>query len=271
MVRAGETSGTLDEILDRLATYLEKTSNLQKKIRSALIYPIVVMTMAIVVTLLLIIKVIPVFKDIYAGFGAALPMPTQMLINVSDFVRRYFFIGLILVGLLIFAIARAAKTEKGRFFLDRLKLKLPVFGPLMRKVAISKFTRTFSTLIKSGVPILSSLDIVGKTSGNMVVEKAVEDVKINVRDGENIAEPLARSKIFPPMVTRMVSAGEKSGELEKMLSKVSEFYDAQVDASVSGLTSMIEPLIIAFLGIIIGTIVICMFLPIFRMSEIISL
>jgi len=270
MVKAGETSGTLDEILDRVATYMEKMSNLQKKIRSALIYPAVVMTMAIAVTLVLIIKVIPVFKEIYSGFGAALPTPTQILIDVSDAVRRYFIIVVGLLGLMVFALSRLAKTDKGRYFFDKLKLKVPIFGPLIRKVAISKFTRTFSTLIKSGVPILASLDIVGKTSGNMVVEKAVEDVKTNVRDGENIAEPLARSGIFPPMVVRMVSVGEKSGELEKMLTKVSEFYDAQVDTAVSGLTSMIEPLIIAFLGVIIGTIVICMFLPIFRISEIVS-
>jgi len=271
MVKAGEISGTLDEILDRVATYMEKMSNLQKKIRSALIYPAIVMTMAILVTLLLIIKVIPVFKEIYSGFGAALPAPTQILIDISDFMRHYFIVGAGLLGLMVFALSRVAKTGKGKYFFDKLKLKLPIFGPLIRKVAVSKFTRTFSTLIKSGVPILASLDIVGKTSGNMVVEKAVEDVKINVREGENIAEPLARSGIFPPMVIKMVSVGEKSGELEKMLAKVSEFYDAQVDTAVSGLTSMIEPLIIAFLGIVIGGVVICMFLPIFRMSEIISM
>ena len=270
MVRAGESSGTLDEILDRLATYLEKTSALQKKVKSALVYPAVVMAMAVFVTLLLIIKVIPVFKEIYSGFGAALPGPTLALILVSDFVRKYFFIGVIFIVFFVFILARLIKTEKGGYFFDRLKLRLPVFGPLIKKVAISKFTRTFSTLIKSGVPILNSLDIVGKTSGNLVVEKAVEKVKANVRDEENIADPLARSGIFPPMVVRMISVGEKTGELEKMLSKVSEFYDAQVDAAVSGLTSLIEPLIIAFLGVVIGTIVICMFLPIFGMSEIVA-
>ncbi len=270
MVRAGESSGTLDEILDRLATYLEKTSALQKKVKSALVYPAVVMIMAALVTLLLIIKVIPVFKEIYSGFGAALPRPTLALILVSDFMRRYFFLGVIGTVFFVFILTRILKTEKGKYFFDRLKLRVPVFGPLLKKVAISKFTRTFSTLVKSGVPILSSLDIVGKTSGNLVVEKAVEKVKVNVRDGENIADPLARSGIFPIMVVRMISVGEKTGELEKMLSKVSEFYDAQVDAAVSGLTSMIEPLIIAFLGVVIGTIVICMFLPIFKLTEIVT-
>ena len=245
-------------------------SNLQKKIKSALVYPAVVMTMAVLVTLLLIMKVIPVFKEIYSGFGAVLPGPTLALILVSDFIRKYFFIGVIFVALFVFILARLLKTEKGRYFFDGLKLRVPIFGPLIRKAAVSKFTRTLSTLVKSGVPILNSLDIVGKTSGNMVVEKAVDKVKTSVRDGENIADPLARSGIFPPMVVRMIGVGEKSGELEKMLSKVSDFYDAQMDAAVSGLTSMIEPLIIAFLGVVIGTIVICMFLPIFQISEIVN-
>lgn len=271
MVRAGETSGTLDEILDRLASYLEKTSNLQKKIKSALIYPAVVMSMAIIVTLLLIIKVIPVFKEIYSGFGASLPGPTQALINLSDFMVRYFYGALILGIIIVLAAAKIIKTEKGAYFIDSIKLKLPIFGILVRKIAISKFTRTFATLIKSGVPILSCLDIVGKTSGNVVVEKAVENVKKNVKEGENIAGPLTRSGIFPPMVTRMIGVGEKTGELEKMLTKISEFYDEQVDSTVSGLTSMIEPLIIAFLGVVIGGIVICMFLPIFKISEIVTM
>jgi len=270
MSKAGEASGTLDEILDRVASYLEKTSNLQKKIKSAMVYPAVVVTMAIGITLFLLIRVIPVFKEIYSGFGAALPGPTLALITVSDFIRHYFYIALIAAAIFIFALIRIAKTTKGRYFFDRLKLRLPIFGTLLRKVAVSNFTRTLSTLVKSGVPILNSLDIVGKTSGNVVVEKAVIDVRNNVRDGENIAEPLARSGIFPPMVVRMIGVGEKAGALEKMLTKISDFYDAQVDAAVTGLTSMIEPLIIAFLGIVIGTIVVCMFLPIFKISEVVS-
>lgn len=271
MAKAGETSGTLDEILDRVAAYLEKTSNLQKKIKGALIYPTVVVVMAILVTLLLIIKVIPVFKEIYSGFGAALPGPTQALISLSDFVRAYVWMIALIISIFIFLLSRIVKTEKGQLVFDRIKLKIPIFGPIITKVAISRFTRTFSTLVKSGVPILNSLDIVGKTAGNVVIEKAVEQVKTNVRDGENIEEPLAKSGVFPPMVVRMIGVGEKSGELEKMLTKVSDFYDAQVDASVSALTSMIEPLIIAFLGVVVGGIVICMFLPIFKMSEIINM
>jgi type IV pilus assembly protein PilC len=166
---------------------------------------------------------------------------------------------------------RYLRTEKGKLALDSFLLKMPIFGILFRKVAISKFTRTLSTLIKSGVPILASLEIVGKTSGNMVVEKAIDEVRVNVREGESIAQPLAKSKIFPPMVTRMVLVGEQSGQLEKMLTKIADFYDEQVDSAVSGLTSLIEPLIIAFLGIVIGSIVICMFLPIFKITSVMGI
>jgi len=271
MVRAGESSGMLDEILDRVATYLEKTSNLQKKVRSALIYPCVISGMAVVITGVLLIKVIPVFKEIFSGFGAVLPRPTQVLIAVSDFVRQYFiFTVLGFVGL-IFALSRYKKTERGSFRIDRFMLKMPIFGALMRKVAVSKFTRTLSTLVKSGVPILNAFDIVGKTSGNKVIERAVTDVRSSIKDGENIADPLLKSGVFPPMVVRMVNVGEQTGELEKMLTKIADFYDAEVDAAISGLTSIIEPIIIAFLGVIIGTIVICMFLPIFKISTIITM
>ena len=271
MVKAGESSGMLDEILDRVATYLEKTSILQKKIKSALIYPAVITFMAIAITIILLVKVIPVFKDIFAGFGAALPRPTQVLIDVSDFLRKYFFFGIGFLVVMIFLFIRYINTEKGRLRFDTITLSMPIFGILLRKVAVSKFTRTLSTLVKSGVPILSSLEIVGKTSGNKLIEMAVVSIRSSIREGENIAEPLAKSKVFPPMVVRMVSVGEQTGELEKMLSKIADFYDAQVDAAVTGLTSMIEPLIIAFLGIVIGTIVICMFLPIFKISTIINM
>jgi type IV pilus assembly protein PilC len=268
MVKAGESSGMLDEILDRLALYLEKTNNLQKKMSSALIYPAVVSGMAVGITLLLLLKVIPIFKNIFSGFGAELPKPTMVLIIISDTLQKYFPIVFLLIVVAVLMIAKYVKTDKGRLKYDSLMLKMPIFGVLFTKVAISKFTRTLSTLIKSGVPILNSLEIVGKTAGNRAIEMAVETVRNNVREGESIAEPLARSKIFPSMVVRMVSVGEQSGELEKMLSKIADFYDEQVDASVSGLTSLIEPLIIAFLGIVIGTIVICMFLPIFKLTSV---
>jgi type IV pilus assembly protein PilC len=270
MVKAGESSGMLDEILDRLAAYLEKTSNLQKKVSSALIYPAVVSGMAVGITLLLLLKVIPIFKDIFSGFGSELPKPTMVLIAISDIMRKYFLMVVIIISVVVVFILRYLKTEKGRLWWDTLMLKMPISGILLKKVAISKFTRTLSTLIKSGVPILNALEIVGKTAGNKAIEIAVDTVRTNVREGESIAEPLARSKLFPPMVVRMISVGEQSGQLEKMLSKIADFYDEQVDAAVSGLTSLIEPLIIAFLGIVIGTIVICMFLPIFKLSSIVS-
>lgn len=271
MVRAGESSGMLDEILDRLAEYMEKTSGLQKKVSSALVYPAIVSSMAVAITLLLLLKVIPIFKGIFEGFGAQLPGPTMFLINVSDILRSYFLFVLAVIIVIVFLLKRYISTEKGKLQFDTMLLKMPIFGILFKKVAISKFTRTLSTLIKSGVPILAALEIVGKTSGNKAVEVAIENVRINVREGESIAEPLTRSKIFPPMVTRMVAVGEQAGELEKMLSKIADFYDAQVDAAVSALTSMIEPIVIAFLGIVIGSIVICMFLPIFKISSIVTM
>lgn len=271
MVRAGENSGMLDEILDRLAGYLEKTNNLIKKVRASLVYPIVVMIMAFLITAILIIKVIPAFKGIFLALGGTLPLPTRILIAVSDFARQMFLgvIGALVLG--GFGISWFInKTEKGRLLFDKLTLKLPIFGVLLRKVAISKFTRTLATLVRSGVPILSSLDIVAKTAGNKVVENAVIQARTNIREGESIAEPLARLGVFPPMVVRMIAVGEQTGELEKMLTKISDFYDEQVDIAVSSLTSLIEPVIIVFLGIIVGGIVISMFLPIFKLTQLVA-
>ncbi|MEA3489197.1 MAG: type II secretion system F family protein [Candidatus Omnitrophota bacterium] len=270
MIKAGETSGMLDDVLERVATYQEKTNALQKKIKSAMIYPAVVTFMAVAITLVMILKVIPVFKEIFSGFGAALPAPTQFLINLSDQMRKYFWLyGIILAAVMAF-VRWYINMPKGRKQIDNLKLRLPVFGPLFKRVAVSKFTRTLSTLVRSGVPILSALEIVAKTSGNSVVEESINEVRNSVRGGESIAGPMEESGIFPPIVTRMVAVGEKSGELEKMLTKIADFFDNQVDAMVDGLTSLIEPLIIAFLGIVIGGIVICMFLPIFKISTIIN-
>ncbi len=271
MVRAGESSGTLDLILDRLAGYLEKTGTLIRKVKSALVYPAVITIIAVGITLFLIISVVPVFKGIYEGFGAALPLPTQILLSLSDFLRHYFLLAAAGLIITLFLISWYIKTPGGKLRFDQIKLKLPVFGLLLRKVAVSRFSRTLSTLVKSGVPIISALEIVAKTSGNRVVEIAVENARNSIREGENISEPLARSGVFPPMVVRMIGVGEKTGELEKMLSKIADFYDEQVDAAVSGLTSMIEPLIVAFLGIIIGGIVVCMYLPIFQISELIQM
>lgn len=268
MVKVGETGGVLSTILDRIAAYLEKTLRLKRKVRSALIYPAVVVTMAIAITTILLVKVVPTFASIYDSFNQELPGMTQVLITISNFLKSkiLYFIG----GLILFVIflGRLYRMDKGRLIIDRAVLRLPIFGDLIRKVAISRFSRTLATLLQTGVPILESLDIVGKSSGNRVLELVVENVKNNVREGESIAAPLVKSGVFPPMVTRMVAIGEKSGQLEKMLTKVAEFYDDQVDASVAGLTSIIEPVIIGFLGIVVGFIVIALFLPIINITQI---
>jgi len=271
MVRAGEASGTLAEILERIATYMEATLALKRKIKSAMIYPIIVSSMAVIITAVLLLKVIPVFGNIYDSFGAALPLPTQMLLKLSGFLRAYFPFGVGMLVASVVVLKKYVKTESGAMRFDKFKVNLPIFGPIFRKVAVSRFSRTLSVLVKSGVPILSALEIVSKTAGNKLVERAVSQAMGEIEKGENIARPLASSEVFPPMVTKMIAVGEESGKLEVMLSKISDFYDSQVDAAVSGLTSMIEPLLIAFLGIVIGGIVVCMFLPIFKLSTVVSM
>ena len=270
LVRAGEASGMLDEILNRLATYLESMNNLIRKVRSAMVYPLAVSVMAVLIVIVLMVKVIPTFKGIFADFQAQLPLPTMILIAISDAMQKYFLVGFGIMVAGFFLLRRYLRTEKGKLQFDTLKLKMYVFGPLFCKVAVSKFTRTLSTLVKSGVPILTSLEIVGKTSGNVVIEKAITEVKNSIREGESIAQPLAKCGVFPPMVVQMIRVGEETGSLEDMLSKISDFYDEQVNAAVAGLTSIIEPILIAFLGIVIGSIVIAMFMPIFKMTTIIG-
>ncbi len=269
MVRVGETGGVLSQILDRISTYMEKTLKLQRKVKAALIYPCVVISMAIIITIVLLVKVVPTFAGIYQGFGTTLPAMTLILLSTSEFMKNYI---LWIVGfffLVSVAIARWHKTDKGAKVIDGTLLKLPIFGELLRKVAVSRFTRTLATLVQSGVPILESLDIVEKTIGNRVLELVIQEVKTSVREGESIAGPLEKSGVFPTMVTRMISIGEKSGQMEKMLLKISEFYDDQVDAAVEGLTSIIEPLIIGVLGVVIGFIVIALFLPIMKLVTLI--
>jgi type IV pilus assembly protein PilC len=268
MIKVGETGGVLSTILERLAMYLEKTLRLKRKVKSAMIYPAVVVSMAIIITTVLLVKVVPTFASIYESFNSELPAMTQLLINVSNLLKRFI---LLIIGALIllgFLLARWYRTNRGRLIIDRTILGVPIFGDLIRKVAISRFSRTLATLLQTGVPILESLDIVGKSSGNRVIELVVDNVKNNVREGESIATPLLKSGVFPPMVTRMITIGEKSGQLEKMLTKIAEFYDDQVDAAVAGLTSIIEPVIIGFLGIVVGFIVIALFLPIISITRI---
>ncbi len=267
MIRVGETGGVLTTVLERIALYLEKTEKLKQKVQAALIYPAVVMTMAFLITLLLIIKVVPTFSQIYESLGQKLPLMTQLLIDFSKMTQHYFPLmagGGVLIAVIFFQYRR---TPAGSLQIDTVLLRLPIFGELICKVAVSRFSRTFSTLMQSGVPILEALDIVGKTCGNRVIELVVDDVKTSVREGESVAGPLAKSKSFPPMVTRMIAIGEKSGQMEKMLSKVAEFYDDQVDTAVEGLTKLIEPLIIGFLGIVVGFIVIALFMPILSLTS----
>jgi len=270
MIKAGESSGALDAIMDRLALYIEKTDSLIRKVRSAMIYPLAVSVMAVIVTLVLMIKVVPVFKNIFKDFDSELPTPTLILVAISDFIVNHIIIWSGLLVVFFVVVLRLLRTRRGRIVYDRFLLGMPIFGIIMRKVAVSKFSRTLATLVKSGVPILSALEIVAKTAGNRVIESAVMNVRSSIREGENITAPLMRSKVFPPLVVRMISVGEQTGELEKMLTKIADFYDDQVDAAVSGITSLIEPLIIAFLGTVVGGIVICMFLPIFKIATIIK-
>ncbi len=270
MVRAGETSGQLPGILERISSYIEDALSLQRKIRSSLAYPAIVVVMAIGITAFLILKVIPTFKGIFSSLGGELPLPTRMLLAFSDFARQWFLVivGFLIVGGII--LQRYTITPRGRKQIDETMLKIPIMGELIKKIAIAKFCRTFSTLVSSGVPILTALDIVGKTAGNKVLEDAVFASRKFVQEGEAISEPLARSGIFPPMVVRMIGVGEKTGKLEDMLNKISQFYEDEVDTAVSGLTSMIEPIIIGFLGIVIGGIVVSLFLPIIQITQMIQ-
>lgn len=270
MIKAGEASGTLDAVLERLAIYLEKTAALRRKVQSSLVYPAVIVSMAVLITSVLLVKVVPTFKSIFESLGGKLPLPTQILILTSDIFRKFFLVFLIIPALFFIALKRYVATPGGRYKFDKLILRLPVFGPLFLKAAVARFSRTFSTLVKSGIPILNAMEIVAKTAGNKVMEEALENSRQAVRQGESISSPLERSGVFPVMVVRMIAVGEKTGELEKMLGKIADFYEEQVDNAVSGLTSVIEPIVIAFLGIVIGGIVMALFLPIFKISELVS-
>jgi type IV pilus assembly protein PilC len=270
MIRAGETGGVLDAILERLSAYLEAAEELRGKVKGAMVYPLVVSGVASAVTIFLLVAVIPTFKSVFASFGGELPLPTRILLSISDFLRHNFlFLLMIPIGGFV-GLKRWYKTEKGIATIDGLTIRLPVIGDLLKKVAVSKFTRTLGTLIKSGVPILQALDTVAKTSGNRVVEIAIMSARESIREGEKIADPLKASGIFPPMVIQMISVGEETGNLEIMLSKIADFYDQEVDTAVKAMTSLIEPIIICVMGVVIGSIVICMFLPIFQMSSLID-
>jgi len=270
MVKAGEHGGLLAEILDRLAGFLEASARLRKKIKSAMTYPVIVICIAFAITTFLIVKVVPIFGEIFKDFGAKLPAPTQFLINVSEFIRNeWYFLIAIIVGV-FFGLRMLIRSNRGKQLWDRWKLKLPVFGPLVHKICMSRFSRTFAQLIRSGVPILEVIDIVGGASGNCIVETSIKGVGEDVERGDNLSTALSKKPIFPPMMVRMVSAGEATGKIDTMLEKMADFWDEEIEAMLDALTSLIEPLLIVFLGVIVGGIVIAMFLPIFKLNEVVS-
>ena len=270
MVSAGEVGGMLDTILTRLAAYMEKAVKLKSKVKSALIYPISIISVAVLVTALLLIYVIPVFGDMFASFGEELPLPTQIAINLSDIAIAYFWY--IVAGSVgaVFGIRTYHKTERGRRVIDGVLLKLPIFGDIFRKAAVARFTRTLSTLVSSGVPILDSLAITGKTAGNKVIENAVFAARQSISEGRTLTDPLIESQVFPPMVCQMINVGETTGALDTMLSKIADFYDDEVDTAVSNLTTLMEPMVILFLGVIIGGIVVSMYMPIFQLGTVLN-
>jgi len=270
MVRAGETAGTLDSVLLRLADTIEREVSLRRQIKSAMTYPIVVASLVVLILSAMLIFVVPTFKDLYKQLGGTLPLPTRILVGVSDVVRGYFLIvvGVIVAGVWLFR--RWIKTEKGRMAFDRFKLRIPVFGPLVHKTALSRFARTLSVLNRSGVPILQSLEIVQDTVNNSVVATAVKDLQAGVKEGESLATPLSRHKVFPAMVVQMMAVGEETGALDTMLEKIANFYDEEVEATVESLTALIEPVLIAVVGGAVGLIVIALYLPTFRIFELIK-
>jgi type IV pilus assembly protein PilC len=270
MVQAGEKGGLLAEILARLATYLENTERLRKKVKTSLMYPSAVTTVAICITIFLLVKVIPVFKDIYTGFGAPLPGPTQFLMAISDIVKKG--LPLIIVGGVgaVYGWLYFIKTPKGRDFWDQKRIKLPVFGQIAHKICLVRFTRTLSSLVRSGVPILEVLQIVSQTVGNTVLEKAIKTAATDIERGESISGALAKHPVFPSMIIRMLTAGEQTGNIDTMLERVSDFLDEEIENTLSGLMSLIEPLLIVVLGVVIGGMVICMFLPIFNLANIVN-
>jgi len=270
MIKAGEASGNLDVILTRLAEYLEAIEEIKREVKSAMVYPTVSLTMILAITVGLVVGIVPKFKDIFVQLGMTdkdLPLPTKVLLDISWFMSNQFFLMVGIIVVLVVAFIMFKRSKPGRKMWHRFTLHMPVFGQLVRKVAISRFARTFSTLIQSGVPMLGALDIVAGTSGNVIIEEAVLKAKEAVSRGETLGEPLAATRVFPPMVTRMIAIGEKTGALEKLLSKISDFYDAEVKAAVKALTSLIEPLMIGFMGLLVGGIVLAIFMPIIKLQQ----
>jgi len=270
MVQAGEVGGILDTILGRLSIYMEKMMSLKRKIKGAMIYPATIITVAVVVTLILLVFVIPVFAELFASFDKALPLPTQIVINISNFVIATLHWITLAVVLIVLAIRQTYKTERGRLAIDRLLLRFPIIGDLIRKASIARFARTLGTLVSSGVPILDSLTITARTAGNKVVERAGFMIRESISQGRTMLEPLSQSGVFPPMVCQMIGAGEMTGAIDQMLQKIADFYEEEVDVAVNNLTALMEPLVIVVLGTIIGGLVVSMYLPIFQLGSLLS-
>jgi type IV pilus assembly protein PilC len=268
LVVAGEEGGILDNVLNRLAVYIEKAEALKKKVKSALVYPSTIVGVAILVVAVLMIFVIPVFEKMFSSMGHTLPLPTLIVIGISNILKRYILLVIVALVILIIMFKRYYSSDRGKMAVDSLMLKLPVFGPLFRKVAVARFSRTLSTLITSGVPILDGLTITSKTAGNKLIEQAIMKARTSISEGETIAEPLARSEAFPPMVTQMIGVGESTGSLDSMLTKIADFYEEEVDVAIATLTSLLEPFLMIFLGVTVGGIVIAMYLPIFKIAEV---
>lgn len=267
MVKAGELGGILDTILERLTNYMESSEALKAKVKSAMMYPAIVLSICALVTVFLMVFVIPTFKNIFASFGAELPLPTQILIDVSDAMKARWYVLVATPYLAYKGFLQFYRTPYGHKWVDAKSLGAPIFGIILKKVAVARFTRTLGTLIKSGVPIMQALDTVASTAGNVVIAEAVMLTRESIREGGHLSDPLKKSGIFPNMVTSMISVGEETGALDVMLAKIADFYDQEVDTAVKGLTSLIEPIVIVIMGIIIGTIVIAMFMPMFSMGE----
>jgi type IV pilus assembly protein PilC len=266
MIAAGEAGGILDTILRRLSAYMEKAAKLKSQVKGAMTYPAVTMIIAVLVVAVILVFVIPVFEEMFSDMGGALPTPTVIVVNMSEFVKSKIHWIIIGVVLFIFAFRKYYKTEKGRRVVDATMLKLPVFGMLVRKVAVAKFTRTMGTMLSSGVAILEALDIVAKTAGNKTIERAVYTVRSGIAEGRTMADPLAESGVFPAMVCQMISVGESTGALDAMLHKIGDFYEEEDDQAVDNLTSLIEPFMLVFLGVVIGGLVVAMYLPVFKMA-----
>ncbi len=271
MLRAGESGGQLAETTARIASFLEASMRLKRKVKSAMMYPSIVMTVCILLAVSMIIWIVPVFASIYADFGAQLPGPTQFLLNVSNAMRHNALIAVAIITGLVIAFKKFKKTPQGAYACDKFALKFPLVGELVRKVALARFASTFAQLTRSGVPILTTMEITASATGNKVLGKIIMDARANVERGEPLSTALNASKAYPRLMIHMLSAGEKTGKVDEMLQKISEFYSDEVETALAGLTSMIEPLLIVFMGVVIGGIVICMFLPIFKMSEIINM